>query len=729
MMQRSAGRTRAAHHCLLGVLAVLMVLVVVYLAAPLPDRVHQGLYDAIAATALVTAVVGLRRHRPVRARGWVLVLIGYGGWVVGDLTWTAEQVLIPNTYPAPSDLFYLTSYLVLGAGMLVFVRTRRGGRDISTLLDAAIITTGAGVLAGVFVIAPLEHATSLSLAAKLVTSTYPLGDLFLLGVLVRMYATSGARTNSYRLLSASLGLTLSADVGWNLLVIVSGDDVTSRWTDGAWLTSYILVAAATCVPSMTGLSEPSPGRPANTATPRRMTALGAGLTLPAVALLLDGLTGDDVHWAVIGVGTLLMCTMVIIRMASLLNTVQEQAVRLAALARSDSLTGAPNRRTWDHELSRACGFSRDHQSELSVAIMDLDRFKAYNDTHGHQAGDRLLREAVAAWTDALPAGALLARYGGEEFAVLFPGQSCAEAAEHLRRLRAVTPSGQTFSAGVAGWDRLSDPGTAIALADEALYAAKHAGRDRVLLHGQDITPATTRQLLPTFTVVTQPIVDILTMTVDSHEALTRFTGPSSPGGVEGVFRRAHAEGHGDLLELATIRAALALRSRPAGHDLYVNVSARAITSARFMAGLPNELCGVVVELNEDPDQVDPAVVAEAVAGLRARGARIALDDVGNGAQEFARLATLKPDIIKADRSLVDGCSGDAGRSAVLRALVTYAADLDLTVIAEGVEEAADLRHLVQLGVTHAQGYLLARPSPVWQREVSTGPARMVFSPG
>jgi EAL domain-containing protein (putative c-di-GMP-specific phosphodiesterase class I) len=134
-----------------------------------------------------------------------------------------------------------------------------------------------------------------------------------------------------------------------------------------------------------------------------------------------------------------------------------------------------------------------------------------------------------------------------------------------------------------------------------------------------------------------------------------------------------------------------------------------------MAGLPPTLHGIVVELSEDPAGVDLATVAAAVTHLRARGARIALDDIGAGGQEFARLAILRPDIIKADHSLVAGCAQSPSQTAVLCALVTYADHLGLTVCAEGVENVADLRHLVALGITHAQGFLLARPAADWQQ--------------
>jgi diguanylate cyclase (GGDEF)-like protein len=722
-----SGRLSRAHAVLLTVLAAVALTVPAYVLVPLPDLAHQAWYDAIAAIALVIGFLGLRLNRPGRSRAWLLVLLGYSVWVLGDVVWTAEQHLLPGWYPAPSDAAYLSGYVFLGAGALVFASPRRSGRDLPALLDAAIVTAGVGVLFAVFIIAPLAQDSETSIAGRIIGSAYPLGDLFLLGVLVRVYAAPGARTASYRLLAGSLGITLVTDLLYNGFLTVTGALVAPVWLDAGWLAGYLLVGAAACVPSMTAVAEPPPDRAERAPTRRRLVILTAGLMLPGVALLVDGFGGGGVLWPVIGLGTLLLSGLVLLRMVGLLHVVQVQAVRLAALAHSDALTGAPNRRTWDLELSRSCQNSRELGIPLSVAVLDLDRFKAYNDARGHQAGDRLLREAVAAWSDALPVGALLARYGGEEFAVLFPGMGAQGAAVVLERLRAVTPDGQTFSAGVAAWDHESDPTDAIAAADEALYVAKRAGRDRVVVHGPDgaMSGAHSRPL-PEFDVVVQPITDLATFTVTGHEVLTRFSGPEAAAGVQEVFRAAHAEGNGDLLELAAVRAGLAKAGRPAGQTLFVNVSARALVSERFLSGLPVQLDGVVVELCENTDDVELRLVADAVTRLRARGARIALDDVGAGAQEFARLAHLRPDIVKIDRSLVRGCAFDRGSAALLRALVTYAAEMRLELCAEGVEDAADLRQLVAIGVTHAQGYLLGRPAADWRG--ASMPAKTVTLP-
>jgi diguanylate cyclase (GGDEF)-like protein len=169
----------------------------------------------------------------------------------------------------------------------------------------------------------------------------------------------------------------------------------------------------------------------------------------------------------------------VLRIVGLVRQVEEQSDQLAALARHDGLTGIPNRRTWDRELPVAMDRARRDDVPLSVAILDLDHFKHFNDRFGHQAGDRLLKSATTAWSQLLRSTDLLCRYGGEEFSVLLPDATIEQAAEVLERLRRITPQGQTFSAGLAGWDGQEASDRLVARADRALYAAKASGRDRV----------------------------------------------------------------------------------------------------------------------------------------------------------------------------------------------------------------------------------------------------------
>ena len=146
----------------------------------------------------------------------------------------------------------------------------------------------------------------------------------------------------------------------------------------------------------------------------------------------------------------------------------------------DELTGLPNRRGWTAELSSTLERARRDGSGLTVAMIDLDHFKEFNDEFGHPTGDRLLKAAASAWRGQLRTVDQLARYGGEEFIVLFHGAEVETASEALARLRSVTPSGQTFSGGLARWDGMETSDELVARADRALYEAKNAGRDCVV---------------------------------------------------------------------------------------------------------------------------------------------------------------------------------------------------------------------------------------------------------
>jgi diguanylate cyclase (GGDEF)-like protein len=155
-------------------------------------------------------------------------------------------------------------------------------------------------------------------------------------------------------------------------------------------------------------------------------------------------------------------------------------LQLQETARTDDLTGLPNRRAWEEELPRELARAARDARPVCVAMLDLDRFKAFNDDRGHQAGDRLLKEAAAAWASQLRTSDMLARYGGEEFALLLPGCTIDGAQTLVQRLRTAMPDGETVSAGIACWDETESAEQFVGRADAALYAAKRGGRDKLV---------------------------------------------------------------------------------------------------------------------------------------------------------------------------------------------------------------------------------------------------------
>jgi diguanylate cyclase (GGDEF)-like protein len=155
--------------------------------------------------------------------------------------------------------------------------------------------------------------------------------------------------------------------------------------------------------------------------------------------------------------------------------------KLAVAATSDTLTGLPNRRAWEERLPLELARAHRLQAPFTVAMVDVDHFKAYNDTNGHAAGVRLLADCARLWAGQLREVDHLARIGGEEFGFALPGCTGTEAVDVLARVRAASRPLCTVSAGIAEWDRAEGWRELVARADAALYRAKRDGRDRVAL--------------------------------------------------------------------------------------------------------------------------------------------------------------------------------------------------------------------------------------------------------
>jgi diguanylate cyclase (GGDEF)-like protein/PAS domain S-box-containing protein len=410
----------------------------------------------------------------------------------------------------------------------------------------------------------------------------------------------------------------------------------------------------------------------------------------------------------------------------------------------DALTGLANRALFYDRVEHALTRGARADTHVGVLFVDLDDFKAVNDTRGHADGDRLLQEVADRLTSCLRAGDTAARLGGDEFGVLVESVSDASALEAtaarvleaLRQPVELANGVVVVSASVGMTvSTINDRGVEEFLrkADLAMYDAKRAGKHRTRLYeprleneahtvgGQwfardDEQRAEIESVLADpdgIAMVFQPIMDLRTGRVAGYESLSRFN--REPRRTPDLwFAQAHRCGLGYALEAKAIEAALAWApTRPAGTYLTFNLSPSSLLSEQVMRVLPERLDGLVVEITENELVSGDPAIHKALAGLRGRGARLAVDDTGAGYAGLTHVMRLQPDVIKLDRALTTGVDLDPAKAPLISSFVRYARDIDAAVCAEGVETLAELERLADLDVAYGQGYGIARPSAPW----------------
>jgi diguanylate cyclase (GGDEF)-like protein len=415
------------------------------------------------------------------------------------------------------------------------------------------------------------------------------------------------------------------------------------------------------------------------------------------------------------------------RMATI---VSHQRDRLKQLAETDPLTGLSNHRHFFEQLRVEIQQAKETKGSLAVILLDLDRFKRVNDESGHARGDETLRAAGDALRKVVRNEDCVARIGGDDFAMIVRGADPGYARDVAERSRAAvarsTPDGVelTCSAGYVCWPEHTREENLVELAGSALSIAKKQGGDRsqrfdlkqaaALPSMRDQRDEITEMLLQEnpITPVFQPLVELATGRIVGYEALARFSHPSgrSP---EAWFNQAAACGLSAELEGAAIEAALAYGNRPPGTYLSLNCSPSAISSGRVRRILPDDLRDYVIEITEHELASEDGALEQGLQELRARGARIAVDDAGAGYAGLKQVMRVQPDIVKLDRSLIERVDQDSAKAALIEFFVLFARRVGAGVCTEGIETPEELSTLIDLGVGFGQGYLLGRPAEPW----------------
>ena len=691
-----------------------------------------------------------RRTSGARRRGWTALTVGCWSWAAGQAVWTGyENVFgVEAPYPSFADVGYLCFPLAALVGFVLLAPTTSTLATPRRVLDALMVGCALALLAWLSVIGPVITTSAGPPLGNMVSLAYPVADVVLLTVAVLTVAQTRDEPLRWTLLIGGV-LAMAVADGAYLYEASMGTYQTGTAVDWGWWTAFALIGAAGLLVTgdvvATDRSGSSPAAVRAGVLP--YVPLGAAVATAAVQSL-RGPGPDAVAVALIAaiVAIVLVRQYVTVREnQQLARALQQREVELHHLAFRDGLTGLANRALFLDRLGHALDLGTRNHLAVSVAFLDLDGFKAVNDSLGHATGDALLIRVAERLRGALRAVDTLSRLGGDEFAVLIEqGDDAAAVADGLVEAlqapfhldgRTVTISASVGVATVEPGLGAAHAANLLHRADVAMYAVKTSGKGKVLVHSSALDLAA-RANEPTLhrafaaalesgavRAVYQPVVDPRSGLIHAVEALARWTHEGEeipPGTFVPVCEKTGLSEHLTAVILEQACAQLDAWNRGLGHRrlrIAVNVNPTEFSDPalpdRIARLLDRHALGrgqLVLEMTEIAVGNRPDSALDVMHRLRALGLRLALDDFGTGYSTLARMARVPMDTVKIDRVFLADIDHDAQRRRFLAGLLDLGRHLGLRTIVEGVERPAQLRALQTMNCDLVQGHLVVSPT-------------------
>ncbi len=694
-------------------------------------------FDVWVANAGYVGCAALCTWRAIARRrgrwGWGALAVGLWFFTAGSVLFTVwVQYLTPQPYPSISDAAFLTFFVFAFPGIGLLVRETVPHTSKTIWIDGLIAALGVAALESILVITPIIKASAGISGTSVATNiAYPIGDMVLVTMVVAVFAVRGWRPGRlWWTLGAGLVLFAAADSVF-VLQVTAGTYVTGTPLDSLYLIGTFLMAfAAWQGMGVSAAKSTSAVRPTNV-VPVLFLLSSLGIVVSAAGRSID-------------LGVILATATLVIAIARSAYAFRQ----LRALAdsrreaRTDELTGLPNRRLFFESL--AASLELGASETTAVLMIDLDRFKEINDSLGHHVGDDVLRQLGPRLTDAVGTSGTVARLGGDEFGlVLSAPVDAAAAIEVAERVREVLRQpfqleGMSLrvdaSIGVSlAPEHGTTPETLLQKADVAMFAAKrsHApwqvysseyeqnARERLQLM-EDLRDALR---LGEIVLFYQPILDLASGLVTGAEALARWRHPSrgvlppiaflgliADAGLMGPFTM-------DVLDQALVQQS---RWSMAGYDVCVsvNISAASLRDdelpdkiAELIAKRSVNPSRITLEITEDSFIADPEQALLVLERLRGLGVELSIDDFGTGFSSLTYIRRLPVSELKLDRTFLTGAPEDRRAVSIIRSTVDLAHSLGLRIVAEGIENLEALELVDDLGCDAAQGYLMGRPVP------------------
>jgi diguanylate cyclase (GGDEF)-like protein len=724
---------RAAFVCV----GVAVALAVAYAALGVGGKeLHELIRDwaSSAVYVLGAGIVVMRAARVKQDRGpWTLLAVGLAMYGLGNVLWSAwlqYEATVP--IPSISDALWLSLYPASYVGLLWLARGHGRGARAGVWLDGIVAGFGIAAIGAAVVFQRVLDGASGTTPAILTNLAYPVGDMILASLVMGVFALRGWRLDrAWAMIGGGFLLLSVADIIY-LLEVAAGSPQSNIVANCFYLPAVGLLALAAW--------QRAPEREQRPAEGWSLLLVPSMFVCAAVGLLVYGHYYKIHELAVILAAVTVLTALV--RTAFTFRDVRALAeVRREAL--TDDLTSLPNRRLFVRRAAEAIGAARLAGGSLALLLIDLDHFKELNDTLGHAAGDRLLADIGPRLRGHLRDADTLARLGGDEFGLILEDADEAAATAVADALREALRAPFAMdgiqlrvaaSIGIALFSEHADTADKLLQqADIAMYEAKaaHTGtqvyarerdtnsRENLALIGELPHAIAAGDLEVHF----QPKADARTRAIVGVEALVRWNHPQHgllpPAAFVPLADRA---GLGrDLTRCVMDRALTACRSwRDAGHVLHVAVNA---TVADLLdTGLPAEISqallahgldpsALVLEVTESSILYDRVRIGDVLRRLDALGVCVSLDDFGTGYSSLAHLKSMPVREIKIDRSFVARMASDPTDAAIVRSTIDLARNLNMRVVAEGVEDDATWEALNRLGCQLVQGYRLSRPVP------------------